>query len=168
MVSHLPRCEARLPATLYIALTMSSSNHDPIEEEKVQRDQEQTERVLERTAPENTSSPKSSESTLHSVDSPDAEQPLAKFDFKFIPIPKHLQYFASRPPTFTLALNVLFAVGSTFGMSTILYIACANSAHTSCREPVLFATSPQYVPRASFDECMLTLRALSSSIVKVI
>jgi hypothetical protein len=73
--------------------------------------------------PGNTSSRKSSESTLHSVDPPDAERPLAKLDFNFIPIPKHLRYFASRPPTFNLALNILFGVGSTFCEFTIAFHA---------------------------------------------
>ncbi|EKM56194.1 uncharacterized protein PHACADRAFT_63801, partial [Phanerochaete carnosa HHB-10118-sp] len=42
-------------------------------------------------------------------------------DFNFLPIPKHLQYYASHPPTFNLTLNVLFGVGGTFVVSNLYY-----------------------------------------------
>ena len=47
----------------------------------------------------------------------ETEKPLEVLDFNFLPIPKHLQYYASNPPTFNLALNILFGVGGTFGGS---------------------------------------------------
>jgi len=37
-----------------------------------------------------------------------------KFDFYFLPIPKHLWHDPSKPPRFSLALNAMFGIASTF------------------------------------------------------
>lgn len=96
-----------------------ASNHDPIANEKAEAPAQLDVQRAE-TVPDGSQSDSSHTLSLPASAEPDSEKPLKTLDFNFLPIPKHLRYHTSHPPTFSLTLNILFGVGGTFGELKIM------------------------------------------------
>lgn len=53
-----------------------------------------------------------------------SEEPINTKDFGIIPIPRRLWHDPKKPHDWTLALNIVFGISSTFGMSYPPLIVC--------------------------------------------
>ena len=74
-------------------------------------------------------------------------EPVPK-DFLVIPVPKYLRHSAEKPAQFSLFLNCLFAVATTFSACTVaamLHSSCLPTSDSCCKYLLVPADS-QCVP----------------------
>ena len=85
---------------------------------------------------------------------------IATHDFLYVPIPVRLRHDPAKPPHFSLFLNAVFGLASTFREYQLRYhrrvvymTACIPSS--SCRESILLSATLKYV------KCRLTRRSIA-------